>query len=302
LKLPVVCIKNPTFKTLCLKDRESLSVPILSSFPCWAWKRIWEQEKSGDFLMGWMGKIVGGTIGFAMGGPLGAVAGAIFGHAYDKGSELEYQGLNRPRLSDEEEIQMTFFVAVFSMLAKLVRADGNITKEEIDSIEKIMAQDLNLHLQSRQVAVNIFNAALHSPQSFEDYATHFYSRFHFKPQLLEFMLDLLFKVSTVHGSLKKSEEDLLISAAKIFQFSDQRYLNIKYRYVRAVDQSYAVLGCSPHDSDDMIKSSYRKLVREFHPDAIAAKGLPEEFTAFAQEKFRKIQEAYENIKKERGIR
>jgi DnaJ like chaperone protein len=252
--------------------------------------------------MGWMGKIVGGAIGFAMGGPLGAVAGAIFGHAYDKGAEMEYQGLNRPRLSEGEEAQMTFFVAVFSMLAKLVRADGHITKEEIDSIEKIMARDLNLDLQSRQVAVNIFNTALHSSQSFEDYAAQFHSRFHFKPQLLEFMLDLLFKVSTVHGNLKKSEEDLLISAAKIFQFSDQRYLNIKSRYVRAVDQSYAVLGCSPDDPDDRIKSSYRKLVREFHPDAIAAKGLPEEFTAFAQEKFRKIQEAYENIKKERGIK
>ncbi len=251
--------------------------------------------------MGWMGKIVGGAIGFAMGGPLGAVAGAIFGHAYDKGSELEYRA-QRPRLSESEEAQMTFFVAVFSMLAKLVRADGHITKEEIDSIEKIMAHDLNLDFQSRQVAVNIFNTALHSPQSFQDYASQFYSRFHFKPQLLEFMLELLFKVSTVHGNLKKSEEDLLISAAKIFRFSDQRYTHIKSRYVRTVDQSYAVLGCSPDDSDDRIKSSYRKLVREFHPDAIAAKGLPEEFTAFAEEKFRKIQEAYENIKKERGIR
>lgn len=165
-----------------------------------------------------------------------------------------------------------------------------------------MAHDLNLDLQSRRVAVSIFNAAIDSPQTFQDYAQQFYSRFHFKPQLLEFMLDLLFRVSTVHGKLKKSEEDLLVSAAKIFKFSDQRYLNIKSRYIRVVDQSYAVLGCSPEDSDERIKSSYRKLVREFHPDAIAAKGLPEEFTTFAQEKFRKIQEAYENIKKERGIR
>ena len=252
--------------------------------------------------MGWMGKIVGGAIGFAMGGPLGAVAGAIFGHAYDKGAEMEYQTLKRPRLSESEEAQLTFFVAAFSMLAKLVRADGHITREEIDSVEKIMVQDLNLDLQSRRIAVNIFNAALDSPQSFQDYATQFYARFHFKPQLLEFMLDLLFKVSAIHGRLRKSEEDLLMAAAKIFRFSDQRYLNIKSRYVRVVDQSYAVLGCSPNDSNERIKSSYRKLVREFHPDAISAKGLPEEFTAFAQEKFRKIQEAYENIKKERGIK
>ncbi|MFO8085233.1 MAG: TerB family tellurite resistance protein [Desulfobacterales bacterium] len=252
--------------------------------------------------MGWMGKIVGGTIGFAMGGPLGAVAGAIFGHAYDKSAELEYQPAGRIRLSEGEKAQLTFFVAAFSMLAKLVRADGQVTREELDSIEKIMAQDLNLDHQSRQVAVNIFNTALNSSQSFQDYALQFYSHFLSRPQLLEFMLDLLFKVSTVHGKLRKSEEELLVSAAKIFQFSPQRYQNIKSRYVSANDHYYAVLGCSPDDSDDRIKSSYRKLVREFHPDTIASKGLPEEFTAFAEEKFHKIQEAYENIKKQRGIR
>jgi DnaJ like chaperone protein len=252
--------------------------------------------------MGFLGKIMGGAIGFAMGGPLGAVAGAIFGHAYDKGSELENQVGNKRQVSASEEVQITFFVAAFSMLAKLVKADGHVTTEEINSIEKIMAEDLNLDFQSREFAVNIFNTALHSPHSFHDYAEQFYSRFYINPQLLEFMLDLLFKVSTAHGKLKKSEENLLISAAKIFLFNDQRYVNIKSRYVPMTDQSYAVLGCSPDDSDDRIKSSYRKLVREFHPDAIAAKGLPAEFTAFAQEKFRNIQDAYENIKKERGMK
>ncbi len=252
--------------------------------------------------MGWMGKIVGGTIGFAMGGPLGAVAGAIFGHAYDKSSELEYQPTGKIRLSEGEKAQLTFFVAAFSMLAKLVRADGQVTREELASIEKIMLHDLNLDQQSRRIAVNIFNTALNAPQSFQDYAFQFYSHFRHRLQLLEFMLDLLFKVSTVHGKLKKSEEDLLILAAKIFRFSEQQYQNIKSRYVSTNDHYYAVLGCSPDDSDEHIKSRYRKLVREFHPDAIAAKGLPEEFTAFAQEKFHKIQDAYEKIKKQRGMK
>ncbi len=251
--------------------------------------------------MGWMGKIVGGTLGFAMGGPLGAVAGAIFGHAYDKSAEIEYQPAGKIRLSQSENAQLTFFVAAFSMLAKLVKADGHVSREELGSIEKIMAHDLNLDQQSRQVAVNIFNTALNSPQTFQDYAFQFYTTFRGRPQLLEFMLDLLFKVSTVHGKLKKSEEELLMSAAKIFQFPEHRYQQIKSRHVSANDQYYDILGCSPEDSDERIKSSYRKLVREFHPDTIASKGLPEEFTAFAREKFHKIQEAYEHIKKERGI-
>jgi DnaJ like chaperone protein len=251
-----------------------------------------------------MGKIVGGAIGFAMGGPLGAVAGAIFGHAYDKGSELEFKDrmIGRPQLSEDEESQLTFFVAAFSMLAKLVQADGEISRQELDSIENIMARDLKLGVQSRNVAVNIFNTSLNSPQTFQDYAEQFYVRFHSKPQILEFMLDLLLKVSAAKGAIVEAEEELLIAAANIFRFSDSRYENIKSRYVKATDRYYSVLGCSSSDPDETIKSNYRRLAREFHPDAIASKGLPEEFTKFAQAKFREIQEAYEGIKKERGIK
>jgi DnaJ-domain-containing protein 1 len=67
------------------------------------------------------------------------------------------------------------------------------------------------------------------------------------------------------------------------------------------ENDYAVLNCLSNDSDDHIKKQYRKLVSEYHPDKIASKGLPEDFTVFAAEKFQKIQEAYENIKRARGI-
>ncbi len=251
--------------------------------------------------MGWLGKIVGGTIGFAMGGPFGALAGTVFGHAYDKSSENEHRH-SVLRLSAEEKTQVTFFVAVFSMLAELVKVDGHISREEIDSIEHIMVYDLNLNAASRQIGVNIFNTALESPESFQDYANQFYSHFYSNPHLLEFLLDILFKVSNADGRLSRSEEELIRSAAAIFQFSNQRFENIRSRYVPRTDRYYSILGCSPSDTDGQIKSSYRKLVREFHPDTVTAKGLPEEFTAFAHEKFREVQRAYEAVKKERGIK
>ena len=93
--------------------------------------------------MGWMGKIVGGTLGFVMGGPLGAVAGAVFGHAYDAGNRALEQG-QAEDLSPWETSQMTFFVALFSMLAKLAQSDGRVSQEEIDSIEGFMQKDLRL--------------------------------------------------------------------------------------------------------------------------------------------------------------
>lgn len=250
--------------------------------------------------MGWLGKIIGGTIGFAMGGPIGAVAGAVFGHAFDSSGQ-KYVAEERAHLSYDEQTQLTFFVATFSMLAKLAKADGRITKEEIDSIENFMVYDLRLSPESRKIAVNIFHTAVDSRETFHDFAYQFYNKFRMNPQLLEFMIDILLRVSVADSILSESEEKLILSAVKIFNLSEERYKNLRLRYVKENEKYYAVLGCNKEDSNEQLKKQYRKLVSDYHPDKIASKGLPEEFNKFAHEKFREIQEAYEEIKKERGV-
>ncbi len=250
--------------------------------------------------MGWLGKIIGGTLGFALGGPLGAVAGAVFGHAFDSGKG-EPDTEQTVRLSAFENTQLTFFVAAFSMLAKLAKADGRVAKEEVDSIEKIMLYDLNLDPQSRRVAMNIFHAAMNSPEPFESFAAQFFRQFSGQPSLLELMIDILFRVAVADGALSPAEESLIRSGAAAFGFSDEDYVRLKSRHVQDTQKHYATLGSKPTDSIDVIKRRYRKLVSEYHPDKIASKGLPEEFMTFAHEKFRQIQEAYEAVKKERGF-
>lgn len=251
--------------------------------------------------MGLLGKIIGGTIGFAMAGPLGAIAGAALGHAFDTGGQT-YYGSERPRLSSGEEAQFTFFVAAFSMLAKLARVDRRVSKEEVDAVEKFMIYDLNLDAESRKLATNIFHAAIESQDNFDDFATQFYMLFRSRYQMLELMIDILLRVSVADGTLSQSEERLILSAVKIFNFGDERYRKLKSKYIQDVERYYAILGCDPRDSNEQIKKHYRKLVSDYHPDKIASKGLPGEFTKFANDKFREIQEAYEEIKKERGIR
>ena len=251
--------------------------------------------------MGIIGKVVGGTIGFALGGPLGAVAGAVFGHAFDSDSGA-FQQSQHNRLSMLEETQLAFFVGTFSMLAKLVKADGKVSQEEIDTIESFMHNDLGLNPSSREVASNIFHAALESPASFEDFAMQFYGQFHNQPQMIEMMIDILMRVAVADGLLHAAEEALIVNAARILHFDQTRLNQLKSKYAATTDKYYHVLGCEPQDSDDVIKSRYRHLVQTYHPDKIAGKGLPEEFTQLAQDKFREIQEAFEMIKKERGIR
>jgi len=251
--------------------------------------------------MGWIGKIIGGTLGFAIGGPLGAIAGAAFGHAFDRSTELPYPAESPRRPLPSEQAQLTFFVAVFSMLAKLAKADGEITKGEIETINRFMVENLNLDPQSRMVAMSIFNTALNSPSSFEDFAGQFAGQFHAQPQILEMMVDILLRVAVADGRMSANEERLILAAVRIFSFSDAAYATLKSRYVQTAEKYYAILGARPEDPDDEIKRRYRKLVMEYHPDRILSKGLPEEFTKFAQDKFREIQEAYDRIRKERGM-
>ncbi len=252
--------------------------------------------------MSWLGKIVGGTLGFAVGGPVGAVAGAAFGHMFDGDSKNQGSVANQNnRLSTNETAQMTFFVASFSMLARLVQVDGRVTEPEIQSVRQFMTEDLHLNAQSRLAAENIFRTAMASSESFEDFARQFYGQFHDQPQLLDLMMDILFRVALADGELHGTEEQLIRSAAGIFHLSDDRYQAFRSRYAPDSDKYYTLLGVSSSDTNETIKARYRKLVRDFHPDTIASKGLPDEFVDFAHDKFREIQEAWEMVKKERSI-
>ena len=253
--------------------------------------------------MSWIGKMVGGTIGFALGGPIGAMAGAVFGHAFDVSEDQRLAEGSRPGglLSSEEEAQMAFFVACFSMLGKLAMADGRISDHEKQTVERFMDQELSLTPPNQQIAVRIFSQAAGSEENFEAFASQFYHYFHTQPELLDLMLDILLRVSLADGVLSQEEETLIRLAARTFNYSEAAYSNLKERYVQDTKKYYAVLNISSNASDEEVKKQYRQLATQYHPDKIAAKGLPEEFTTFANEKFREIQDAYEQIKAERQM-
>lgn len=269
--------------------------------------------------MSWLGKMIGGTIGFALGGPLGAVAGAAFGHTFVDKKEQAYlssrpgfhgSGFQRPgsqqygsqdTLSSNEEAQLVFFTAAFSMLAKICKADGAVTENEISAIDTFMKRDLQLDFNSQQTAQNIFRQAVHSPESFDAFALQFYSVFRTQPRIIELMMDVLLRVSAADGSISSQEETMLLSATRIFNYSDTDYARLKSKYVKETNKYYGVLKCDETASNEEIKKQYRKLVTEYHPDKIESKGLPEEFIKFANDKFKEIQAAYDHIKKERGL-
>jgi DnaJ like chaperone protein len=254
--------------------------------------------------MSWLGKMIGGTIGFALGGPIGAVAGAAFGHAFVDKKEDAYLTSIPGRtgsLSSHEEAQLVFFTAAFSMLAKLCKADGQVSEKEIQVVEAFMKQALQLDATGQESAKKIFRQAVQSNESFEAFAMQFYSVFKTQPNIIALMMDVLFRVAAADGRLSDAEAATLWSAARIFNVSDAEFNRFKSKHIRPADKYYAVLKCDETASNEEIKKQYRKLVTEYHPDKIQAKGLPEEFIKFANDKFAEIQEAYDHIRKKRGF-
>lgn len=250
--------------------------------------------------MDWKGKLVGGVVGFAVGGPVGAVAGAVFGHMFDgKDSDRLYASAGE-EMTPEERVRMTFFISAFSMLGKLVGVDGRVTESEIASVRRFMTEVLGLSRRSRQVAEQIFYAAAKAPLTFNDFAKQFYAQFHAQPRLIEMMVDILLKVSVADGKITPAEEHLILSAVGIFRMPPDTFDRLRMANIDLSEQYYAALGCKPDDSDARIRERYRQKAREFHPDTIAAKGLPEEFIRFAHDRFREIQNAYDLIRKERN--
>ncbi len=244
--------------------------------------------------MGWFGKIAGGTIGFIIGGPLGAAGGAYLGHKF-----LD----NGQKLTSHEEIQANYFVALFSMLGKIAKSDGVVSQSEINAIDELIKTRLKLNREQREFAIKIFNESKNSSYSFNDFAENFYRINSNEPNMLIFMLNTLFEVAKADGILHENEESLLINAKNIFRISDYDYDNIKQQHFPEIKSNryYSVLNSKASDSNDTIKSNYRKLVQDFHPDKIANKGLPEELQEYSKRKFQEIQDAYDYIKQERNF-
>ncbi len=254
--------------------------------------------------MSWFGKLTLGSLGLIFGGPLGAVAGAALGHLLiDNKGDFVNQTIRptqRLQFRTTEKTQAAYFISLFSIMGKLSKIDGVVTGDEIAVVQDFIS-NLPIGEGEKQFARQVFNEARESQYSIEDFAMQLYQAVKTQPTLLLSFLDLLFKIAAADGTLHPAEENSLKSVKDIFKISDGQFENIKAIYFKDFDKYYKILHCTPESSNQEIKSSYKKLVKDFHPDTIVSKGLPEEFIDFASNRFREIKESYDKIRQERGF-
>ncbi len=244
------------------------------------------------------GKIFGAAAGLAIGGPLGAVLGALAGHfAVDQdeqGRATEADAFD-PRADTN---RVAFTIGVIALGAKMAKADGVVTRDEIDAFKQVF----QVQATEEGNFAKVFNMVRQDVAGYEQYARQIASMFRGRPRVLEDLLDGLFHIAQADGVFHPNEENYLRSVAGIFGFSDTDWQRIRAGHVGpdAADP-YAILGLTRETSDVELKKAYRTLVRENHPDRLIAQGMPEEFVTVANDKVAVINDAYDRIAKQRGI-
>ena len=189
------------------------------------------------------------------------------------------------------EKSVAFTIGMIGLGAKMAKADGVVTEDEIRAFKQVF------HIPDGELAAvaRVFNLAKQDVAGYETYARQIAKLFAAKSAVLEDVLDGLFHIAKADNAFHPGEHGFLARVAEIFGFSEADFARIRARHVDVPDDPFLILGLPRDASPDEVRSRYRALVREHHPDRHIAEGVPEEMVELATRRLQKINEAYEKI-------
>ncbi len=248
--------------------------------------------------MGKYGKWIGGGLGWALGGPIGGILGFALGsivdgmqagkYAYDQASSTKGERVRRTTGGD-------FAVSLVVLSAAIMKADGKVVKAELDYVKSFFfrqfgkeraEQYLLLLRDTLKQSINLLEVCVQIRNNM-DYASRL--------QLLHY----LFGIAMADGVGHQDELSVIEQAAHHLGIRHREFLSVKAMFVKDVDAAYKILEISSDATDEEVKKAYRRMAVKYHPDKVSHLG--EEVQKAAKEKFQKLNEAYLNIKKQRGI-
>ena len=240
------------------------------------------------------GTLIGGAAGFAMGGPLGAMLGASFGRAVGN----SFVG-SSAYASEDATRKISFTIGFIALAAKMAKADGHVTKDEVDAFKEVF------HISPHEMknVGRVFDMARQDTAGYEAYAQQIETMFRHSPQVLEDLLGALFHIAKADGVIHPGELEFLENVARIFGFEGGAFDGLKATWL-GPDKAdpYVILGVERSISDKDLKKAYYKLIKENHPDKLMANGVPQEFIEIANEKLAVINTAYDRIEAERELK
>ncbi len=234
------------------------------------------------------GKWIGGGLGWALLGPLGGLLGFFVGSVLDQSGSKE-------RMTGTRTTRGDFAVSLLVLVAAVMKADGKVLKSELDYVKKYFVQSFG-EAQARD-AMLMLRDVLNQQIPLRDVSIQIKQRLDYPSRLQ--LLHFLFGISNADGNVHPEELKVIRAIAGYMGVSQKDLDSIQSMFFEDTGSSYKILEIEKSATDEEVKKAYRKMATKFHPDKVSYLG--EEFRNAAKEKFQKLNEAYEKIKKERGI-
>ena len=233
------------------------------------------------------GSLIGGMIGFSLGGPFGMLLGSLIG---GKVSRARARG----GFNAQAQGQRIFALSLIVLSAKLSKADGQVSREELIAVkDKLKIPEHEI----KQVG-KIFNQAKEESAGYEPYAKQIAQFYEGNINVLEEVINILFYIAEADGNVSESELNMIQHIAQIFGLNQSQFNSIKESR-KSSDKlnPYIVLESKPEDELRDIRKKYLKLSKEHHPDLLLSKGVPQEVIDESKKKMRAINSAWDQIQK-----
>ena len=194
--------------------------------------------------------------------------------------------------------QVAFSIAIIALSAKMAKADGIVTQEEVTAFQELFEIPES---ESDHVA-RVYNLAKQDVAGYESYAGQVKALFPEEDDILRDVLDGLFHIAKADGVIHERELSFVETVSGIFGLDEREFEGVRLRHMEPEEGNpYVVLGADPAWDDEQLKAHYRKLVRDNHPDRMLARGVPEEFLKIASDRLAAINLAWQHLRRERGI-
>lgn len=196
------------------------------------------------------------------------------------------------RLRTPPERSVAFAIAIVALGAKMAKADGLVTRDEVTAFREVFTIPQEDEVQ----AAKLFNLARQDITGFETYARSIARMFARDPDMLEDLLEGLFYIALADGEYHPKENDFIHRVATIFGVSDKRFRCLRTRFApNAAPDAYDVLGVDRETPLDEIRTAWRKAVRANHPDQMMSRGVPQEAINLATRRLMAINRAWDEI-------
>ncbi len=238
--------------------------------------------------MGKFGKWIAGGLGWAFFGPVGGILGFALGSLMEN---VEAQ----PRSGYSMTTTGSFAASLLVLIAAVMKADGRVLKSELNYIKKYFVKSFGE--DSAAEAIHMLRDILKQNIPVQSVCVQIKQNLDYSSRLE--LLHLMLGVAKADGQVDASELNTIALISSYLGISSSDFDSIKSMFVEDVHSAYKILEVEPAASDEEVKKAYRKMAVKYHPDKVSHLG--EDFQQKAKEKFQRVNEAYEKIKKERGM-